>query len=213
MPPTLPGSSLPTNVTVPLLPYTELANGVVSVVGDIGGQIAATLPSIYLYCKAARKKTLTILLSSPGGDAYDALAIYDEMRLFRPWVKTVVVAMGCIASAASMVVLQGADKRLALPHTRVMVHEVARVSVGMERYSTMEDVRSEMKALMDVILDIMAQRSGRSVEEWRTVVQRRDTWMSAEQALELGLLDGIVSSARDVPGLALKMTRKRGGDG
>ena len=133
--------------------------------------------SIYLYIK------------SPGGGAYEGIAIYDTMNAINPDVCTLV--MGLAASAASLVLTGGAaGKRVAFRHARVMIHQPMIRSRFYERPGLLPFEEELMLDLRNTIADIYAKNTKKPL----TVIQRdldRDTFMSAKEAQAYGIIDHI----------------------
>lgn len=134
------------------------------------------------------KKDVLLYINSPGGSVTAGLGIYDTMQYIGPDVATI-----CTGLAASMgaVLLAGgaANKRSALPHARVMIHQP---SGGMQGPSA--DMEISLKLIMTLkkeLYDILARHSGKSFEQ----IERdsdRDYWMKAEEAKEYGLIDEVL---------------------
>lgn len=133
---------------------------------------------------------VVIHLNSPGGHAYGAFAVHDAIKAI-PKPVTIIVE-GWAASAASMIVLQAADKRMARPNARFLLHEIRRWAFTEETTSQLEDEVKEMKAITDMVVDLLSRRCGKSKQSVRATIRRKEIWMSAKQALKWGLIDGIV---------------------
>jgi len=127
-------------------------------------------------------------INSPGGSVYDGLAIYDVMQFV-----SCPVATTCFGKAASMgaVLLAGGEKgkRRILPNSRVMIHQVSSGFRG-----TTADINVQAKEtnfLMDKLMEILSNHTGKTTEQVRIDCDR-DYWMSAEGALEYGIIDEIL---------------------
>lgn len=132
-------------------------------------------------------KDIFMYINSPGGIVSSGFGIYDTMRYVKPEINTVCVgqaaSMGCFLLAAGT-----KGKRFALPNARIMMHQVQGGQQG-----SMPDVAiqyEEMKYLNERLLSILAKNTGQDLEEIRRRYER-DSWMSAEQAQELGIIDEI----------------------
>lgn len=130
---------------------------------------------------------IDLYVNSPGGSVSAGLAIYDVMNLIKPDIATI-----CVGWAASMgaVLLCGgaAGKRMALPHARVMLHQVAGGYQG-----TFTDAKiqlEEMNRAHDAILKIIAEHTHHDLEKVRADCDR-DYWLSAAEAREYGLIDRV----------------------
>ena len=143
-------------------------------------------------------KEILIRLTSPGGNAYHAFGLYSILReLSFKGVHVKVLVEGMAASAAAMIVLQGADERLALPDSSFLLHEPKRwIFFAYESKSDLEDEVIEMKRITDKIIDILSFRCKKSKKEVSKLIERKEVWMSVEDALKWGLIDSIVENNR-----------------
>ncbi len=130
-------------------------------------------------------KEIDIYINSGGGSVSAGLAIYDVMTHVKCDVVTTCVGMA--ASIATALLAGGtAGKRLAMPNARIMIHQASGGYRG-----TMTDARiylDEMNRMFDTYISILTQRTHRSEDQIRKDCDR-DFWMSAQQALEYGLID------------------------
>ncbi len=146
------------------------------------------------------KKDIHLYINSPGGSVTAGLAVYDTMQFLTCNVNTY-----CIGQAASMgaVLLCGGTKgkRYALPNANIMIHQVLGGAEG-----PASDVEIRVKYMLKLKLrlnNIISRHTGRSAEQ----VERdcdRDYYMSPEEAKEYGLVDEVVKSRKEIPGLADK---------
>ncbi len=146
------------------------------------------------------KKDIHLYINSPGGSVTAGLAVYDTMQFLTCDVNTY-----CIGQAASMgaVLLCGGTKgkRYALPNANIMIHQVLGGAEG-----PASDVEIRVKYMLKLKLrlnNIISRHTGRSAEQ----VERdcdRDYYMSPEEAKEYGLVDEVVKSRKEIPGLADK---------
>lgn len=167
-----------------------LKDRIVFLMGEINDEMANTIIAQLLYLNAQDKdKDITMYINSPGGSVTAGLGIYDTMRHINSKVSTV-----CIGQAASMgaFLLAAGEKnmRYSLPNSRIMIHQV----LGGINYSQATDVKiraEEMLRLKELLNEEMAKNTGKDVSEIEKSTDR-DNFMSAEQALEFGLIDGIL---------------------
>jgi len=132
-------------------------------------------------------KDITMYLNSPGGIVSGGLAIYDTMQYISCDVSTVVTGMA--ASMASVLLVSGAKgKRFALPHSRVMIHQPLGGTQG--QASDMEIAVNEIKRLKAELYQILAEHSGQTFEQIEKDCDR-DHYMTAQEALEYGMIDKI----------------------
>lgn len=133
-------------------------------------------------------KEISIYVNSPGGSVTAGLAIYDTIQHIKPVVSTI-----CIGQAASMgAVLLSAGakgKRLALPNSRIMIHQPLGGAHGQSK--DMELQVAEIIRLRKSLYDILAKHSGHTYEKIEQDCDR-DLWMSAEDAKKYGLIDEVV---------------------
>lgn len=138
-------------------------------------------------------KDVEIEINSPGGSVFDALNMYDTIKLSRKkGIKINATACGLAASASSMVILQAVDKRRITENTRVMIHQPKELSIGHFEPSDAEDRATELRKISDQLLGLLSKRCGKSVEVLNKMIERKDVWMSAEEALKFGLVDEIL---------------------
>ena len=159
---------------------------------DVANQICAQM--LLLAADDARSD-IHLYINSPGGSVSAGMAVYDTMQFLDCDVAT--YSVGMAASMGQFLLTAGtAGKRFALPHTRIMMHQV---SAGVGGTQSDITIQAEMlRRLKREVNELQAQHSGRSVEQ----VERdsdRDRWFTAEQALEYGLIDHVVASAAALP--------------
>lgn len=131
---------------------------------------------------------IQLYLNSPGGMVYAGLGIYDTMQLITPDVAT--ICTGMAASMAAVLLTAGAKgKRTALPHSRVLIHQPMGGAEG--QASDIEIAAREIKKLKGELYDIISKHSGKSVKQIEKDADR-DYWMSAQEAVEYGMIDSIL---------------------
>jgi len=158
--------------------------------GEINGDVSSIITSQLLYLSTTDpEKDISIYLNTPGGSVYDGLAIYDTMQYIPNDVQT--ICTGWAASMGSVLLCGGtADKRFALPHSRVMIHQPLG---GMSGQATdMEINCREILKLKDELFTIIADHSGQPKEKVMADGDR-DYWMTAQEALDYGMIDGILT--------------------
>lgn len=138
-------------------------------------------------------KDISIYINSPGGSVYAGYGIYDTMQLIGCDVST--ICTGVAASMASVLLVAGSKgKRLALPHSRVMIHQPLGGVNG--QASDIEIAAREILKVKAELYGIIAEHSGRSVAD----VERdsdRDYWMTAPEALEYGMIDRVLTPEKN----------------
>ena len=139
-------------------------------------------------------RDIFLYINSPGGQAYAGMAIYDAMQHVRPEVSTICVGMGM--SAAAMILCGGAaGKRLALPSSKIMIHQGSAGAKGAPR--DMEIHLREVMATTRRMVEIIAHHSGRSIAQVEDDIDR-DYYMTAMEAKEYGLIDEVLTPRRGV---------------
>ena len=162
---------------------------------EVDDQIANLIVAQILYLEAQDPdKDINLYINSPGGVAYAGMAIYDVMQHVKPEVSTICVGIGM--SAAAMILAGGArGKRLALPSAKIMIHQGSAGTRGAPR--DMEIQLREVLSITKRMAQIIAHHSGRPLEQVERDVDR-DYFMTASEALEYGLIDGIIAPRRGV---------------
>ncbi len=136
-------------------------------------------------------KDINIYINSPGGDINAMFAVYDTMMYIRPEVST--ICFGQAASAAAVLLAAGTKgKRLALPHSRIIIHQPYGGS-GYAQATDIEIVANEIMRIKDQLEHILSEHTGQPVERIRKDTDR-DFVMTAEQAKEYGIVDDILAS-------------------
>lgn len=137
-------------------------------------------------------KDISIYINSPGGSVYAGLGIYDTMQYVTSDVTT--ICTGMAASMAAVLLVSGEKgKRFALKHSRVMIHQPMGGAQG--QASDMEITVREIRKLKDELYRIIADHSGQSLEKVEHDSDR-DYWMTAEEALQYGMIDRVLEKAR-----------------
>ena len=177
------------------LKYQELSAGILHLRGEIDDVMIDDFNlELSVIRDAEWLSSVTIKITSIGGNAYLAFGIYDALReLSRRGKEVYVVVEGLAASAAAMIVLQGADKRLAYPTASFLLHEPRRWTMFRdETTSQLEDEAAELNRITNKVIDILASRCNKTKEEVRELIRRREVWMDAKEAKDWGLIDDII---------------------
>jgi ATP-dependent Clp protease protease subunit len=143
-------------------------------------------------------KDINIYINSPGGDITALFAIYDTMSFVKPDIST--ICFGQATSAAAVLLAAGTKgKRLALPHTRVLLHQPWGQAGG--QATDIELAAREVLRMRRMLDEILAQHTGQPVEKVHKDTDR-DYVMTAEEAREYGVIDEVISSrqAADIAG-------------
>ena len=168
-----------------------LKERVIFIVGPIEDQMANLVVAQLLFLESENPdKDIHLYINSPGGSVTAGLSIYDTMQFIKPEVSTM-----CVGQAASMgaFLLSGGakGKRLILPNARTMIHQPSGGAQG--QASDIEIQAKEILFLRERLNRMLSEHTGQSME----VIERdteRDRFMSAEQSVEYGLVDQVITS-------------------
>ena len=145
------------------------------------------------------EKDINLYINSPGGIMTTLFAIYDTMQYIKPDVSTIV--MGQAASAAAVLSLAGAKgKRYALPHSRILLHQPYGGAEG--QAVDIEIQAKEMVRNRELMNEIIARHTGQPLEKVSKDTDR-DFILTAEQAVEYGAVDEVITSRKIRPELAV----------
>ncbi|MDQ3292332.1 MAG: ATP-dependent Clp protease proteolytic subunit [Bacteroidota bacterium] len=134
------------------------------------------------------KKDILLYINSPGGSVYAGLGIYDTMQYVKPDVAT--ICTGLAASMGAVLLAGGAkNKRSALPHARVMIHQPMGGTQG--QASDIEITAREILKLKKELYEIIASHTGKTYQEVHDNSDR-DYWMRADEAKEYGIIDEVL---------------------
>ena len=167
-----------------------LKERVIFLVGQIDDHMANLIVAQMLFLESENpEKDIALYINSPGGVVSAGLAIYDTMQFVRPAISTV-----CIGQAASMgaVILAGGkkEKRHALPHSRIMIHQPMGGSQG--QASDIEIHAKEILRMREGLNQILSDHTGQSMETIKSGTDR-DNFMSASDAEKYGIIDSILT--------------------
>jgi ATP-dependent Clp protease protease subunit len=142
-------------------------------------------------------RDITMYINSPGGSFTAMTAIYDTMQYIRPEVQT--VCLGQAASAAAVLLAAGAPgKRLALPNSRILIHQPAMGESGRGQASDIEIQAREIARMRTWLEETLARHSNKTPEEVNKDIDR-DKILSAQEAFEYGLIDQVLSTRKNTP--------------
>ena len=137
---------------------------------------------------------ISLYINSPGGSVTAGMAIFDTMQYIKPDVST--VGMGLAASMGQFLLTAGAiGKRYITPHARVLLHQPLGGAGG-----SATDIRINADLILKMkkeLAEITAERTGKTVEQIEADADR-DHWFSAQEALEYGFVDRVVSSPQEI---------------
>src|SRR3954465_15618740 len=171
--------------------YSRLLNERIIVVGSaIDERLANLVVAQLIHLEAADPdRDVALYINSPGGDVYGGLAIYDTMQFIRPDVQT--ICFGIAMSMGAVLLAAGSPgKRLALPNSKVMIHQAW--TGGYQGQASDIEIRArELLSLQRRLEEILAHHTGKPVEQVHEDVDR-DNFLSADEAKAYGLIDRIM---------------------
>jgi ATP-dependent Clp protease, protease subunit len=179
-------------------PYTKLFEDRIIFLGTpISDEIAnAVMAQLLCLQQMDAERDIEIYINSPGGSFTALTAIYDTMRYIKPDVRT--VCLGQAASAAAVILAAGTKgKRLALPNSRILIHQPA-TEGGYGQSSDIEIQAREILRIRSLMEEMLATDTGKSTDEVSKDIER-DKYLTAEQALEYGIIDEVLTSLKAVP--------------
>jgi ATP-dependent protease ClpP protease subunit len=160
--------------------------------GDIGSW-GVSASSFVEELKAVDAPEIRLYLSSPGGEVFDGLAVYNALRSHR--AKVIVQVDSLAASIASVIAMAG-DRIIMAPHSQMMIHMATGIACGeateMREYADFLDRQSEN------IAGVYAERAGGTVKQWLKAMAQ-ETWYFAAEAVEAGLADEVAKPQRMTP--------------
>ena len=172
-----------------------LKDRLIFIVGDVEDHMANLIVAQLLYLESENaEKDIHLYINSPGGSVTAGLSVYDTMQFINCDVST--ICCGQAASMGALLMAGGAkDKRFALPHSRIMVHQP---SAGFQGQATDISIHAkevlELKARLNAI---MAKHTGQPIEKIERDLER-DNFMSATEALDYGLVDTVLAQRKEM---------------
>jgi ATP-dependent Clp protease protease subunit len=166
-----------------------LKDRIVFLGGQINDEVSNLITAQLLFLESEDpEREINMYINSPGGSVTAGLAIYDTMQFVKPPVSTLCV--GQAASMGALLLAAGSKaKRYALPHARIMIHQL---SGGFEGQAADIDIQArEALRLRDVLNQILAQHTGQNLKKLEKDTDR-DNFLSAQQAVEYGLIDEVI---------------------
>lgn len=168
--------------------YSRLLMDRIIFIGSvIDDNVANTVCSQMLYLNSINNEPIQLFINSPGGSVTSGLQIIDMMNLIKSPVYT--VGMGLCASMAAVILSNGKKgQRMALPNSRIMIHQPSGGVIG--KSTDMEIVLKEMHVLRKNLYEILANNTGKTVEEIEAA-SKDDNWMSSNEAKDFGVIDKV----------------------
>ena len=169
-----------------------LKDRIIMLSGPIEDDMANSIVAQLLFLDAQDStKDIYLYINSPGGVVTSGMAIYDTMNFIKADVQTIVIGMA--ASMASVLVSSGAKgKRFGLPHSTVMLHQPSGGAQGQQ--TEIQIAAEEILKTRKMINGILAENSGQPIEQIERDTER-DHYLTAQEAVDYGLLDGIMENS------------------
>jgi len=158
---------------------------------DVNEHSASLIVAQLLFLESQGNEDINFFINSPGGVVTAGLAIYDTMQFIKPDIVTIVMGQAC--SMGSLLATAGAlGKRKMLPNARHMCHQPSGGARGQatDMLIQVEEILKMKKSLTQIYVDHNSK--GKTFDEFSTMMER-DTFMSATEALEYGLIDEIIT--------------------
>ncbi len=171
-----------------------LKDRIIFVAGPVDHDLAQSVVAQLLYLDAADStKDIDLYVNSPGGSIAAGLAIYDTMQAIRSSVRT--IGLGVAASMGALLLTAGSrGKRFALPHCDIIIHQPSGYYIG--QATDIEIQAREMQKCKAEITRLFAFHSGQTIEKIGADLER-DYPLSAQEAIEYGLIDAITMPQAD----------------
>ena len=158
--------------------------------GEIDKKMAEMVVSQLLMLEAENDDPIKVFIDSPGGDVDSAYAIFDMIRFVKP--KVIMIAMGLAASAGALILLAGdKENRFGFPNSHYLIHQPLS---GIRGVATEIEIHAkEIEKTRQKINALIAKETGKSLAQVEKDTDR-DYWLSAEEALDYGLISKIISN-------------------
>ncbi|MFF7632158.1 ATP-dependent Clp protease proteolytic subunit [Kitasatospora sp. NPDC008050] len=176
-------------------PYAKLFEERIIFLGSQVDDVSANDIMAQLLCLESMDpdREIQMYINSPGGSFTALTAIYDTMQYVKPDIQT--VCMGQAASAAAVLLAAGTPgKRMALPNARILIHQPY-TETGRGQVSDLEIQAREIFRMREQLEEMLSKHSKKPVEQVREDIER-DKILTAEEALEYGLIDQIISTRK-----------------
>ncbi|MFE7194245.1 ATP-dependent Clp protease proteolytic subunit [Kitasatospora sp. NPDC057541] len=176
-------------------PYAKLFEERIIFLGSQVDDVSANDIMAQLLCLESMDpdREIQMYINSPGGSFTALTAIYDTMQYVKPDITT--VCMGQAASAAAVLLAAGTPgKRMALPNARILIHQPY-TETGRGQVSDLEIQAKEIFRMREQLEEMLSKHSNKSVEQVRDDIER-DKILTAEEAVEYGLVDLVISTRK-----------------
>lgn len=159
--------------------------------GEVTAESMDVITAQLLYLDSIDERDVNLYINSPGGDCYSGLQLVSVMDFIKSNVSTTV--LGIAASMAAVIASNGEKgKRFALPYSRFMIHQPSSYN-GYSKFTDSKIALQEMESVRNDLYEVLAKNSGKSIEETIQLCENGDKWLRANEAIEMGYLDKIVT--------------------
>ena len=172
-----------------------LKERIIFLTGEVHDHVTSLLCAQLLFLESENpKKPISFYINSPGGVVTAGLSVYDTMQYIKPEVHT--VCIGQAASMGSLLLTAGqAGHRYSLPNSRIMIHQPSGGARG--QATDIEIQAREILRLRERLNNMYVKHTGQKLDKIEAAMER-DNFMSAEEALEFGLIDEVVKDHREI---------------
>ena len=180
------------------LPSRLLKDRIILVQGEVEDSMATSIVAQLLFLEAQDpNKEISMYINSPGGSVTAGLSITDTMNFIKAPVTTIV--MGLAASMGTIIAASGEKgHRYMLPNAEYLIHQPMGGAAGGTQQTDMAIIAEQLTKTRAKLNKILADASGKDLDQIAHDTER-DNWMSAEETLEYGFIDGILTKSGDRP--------------
>lgn len=173
-----------------------LKERIIFLTGEVNDHVSSLICAQLLFLESENpNKDISFYINSPGGVVTAGLAMYDTMQYIKPDVATVCIGQAC--SAGSLLLMAGAaNKRYALPNSRIMVHQPSGGARG--QATDIEIQAREILKLRALLNNLYVKHTGQKLKAVEEAMER-DNFMSPDEAKAFGLIDHVVASRTEIP--------------
>ena len=174
-----------------------LKDRIVFIGSDINDAVANVVIAQLLFLESENPETpIYLYINSPGGHVTSGLAIYDTIQYVKPEVSTICIGQA-VSMAAVLLASGAAGKRYALPHSRVMIHQVLGGVSG--QASDIEIHAKEIVRVKEQLNSILEKHTGQTLERIASDTDR-DFFMTAQDSINYGIVDAIITEREEATG-------------
>ena len=166
-----------------------LKERIIFITGEINDNLSSIIISQLLFLESENQnKDISIYINSPGGSVISGLSIYDTMQFIKPNISTISIGQAC-SMGALLLAAGHKEKRYALPHSRIMIHQPMGGCQGQASDIKLHAI--EIIKIRTKLNNILSKHTGKSLKDIE-IDTERDNFMSPKEALQYGLIDKII---------------------